>query len=238
MQPYVRLDEERRTSRRTIADALEVVRRTLGVDDIGPARVRIGPLRLPSGQCTALVDVVFSDLGCGVSLPTSSRFMARSGTSARLEKFEISRLDRAEVCSDGSVLLAGGTRLRSVEVVPTLLPYEPSELDEKILWRVIVQTEADFCFRSIRDGLPDHLREIVPDIRALDYSRIRTIDAPLLKVIHGYISDRDPNFSASNQKIADALAMSGARVPRGRHPPLLPQSKSDCHNSTWITIAD
>ena len=37
MQPYVRLQEQRRTSRRTIADALEVVRQEFGLDDIGPA---------------------------------------------------------------------------------------------------------------------------------------------------------------------------------------------------------
>ena len=131
MQPYVRLQEQRQTSRRTIADALEVVRQEFGLDDIGPAYVRISPLRLASGQCTALVDVVFSDLGCGVSLPTSSRFMARGGTSSRPEKFEISRLDRAEIWPDGSVLLADGTRLRAVEVVPTHLPYEPSKLDQE-----------------------------------------------------------------------------------------------------------
>ena len=218
MQPYVRLQEQRRTSRRTIADALEVVRQEFGLDDIGPAHVRIGPLRLPSGQCTALVDVVFSDLGCGVSLPTSSRFMARGGTSSRPEKFEISRLDRAEIWPDGSVLLADGTRLRAVEVVPTHLPYEPSKLDQEILAYVISLTKADYCRRSIREGLPEHLQQMVPDIRVLDFSRVRMIKAPPLKVIRGYISDRDPDLRVSNQKIADALAMFGVRVPRLRRP--------------------
>ena len=123
MQPYVRLQEQRRTSRRTIADALEVVRQEFGLDDIGPAHVRIDPLRLPCGQCTALVDVVFSDLGCGVSLPTSSQFKARSATSSRQQEFEIFRLDGAEICPDGSVLLADRTGWCAVEVVPTLLPY-------------------------------------------------------------------------------------------------------------------
>ena len=217
MQPYVRLQEQRRTKRRTIADALEVVRQELGLDDTGPAHVRIGPLRLPSGRCTALVDVVFSGLGCGVSLPTSSRFMGRSGTRSRPEEFEISRLDRAAVCSDGSVL-ANGTPLRAVEVVPTVSGYEPTKLDQKILGYLISLTRADYCYRSIREGLPEHLREVVPDIRVLDFSRVRMIKAPPLKVIRGYISDKDPDLRVSNQKIADTLAMSGVRVPRFRRP--------------------
>ena len=217
MQPYVRLQKERRTSRRTIADALEVVAQEFGLDDIGPARVRIGPLQLPSGQCTALIDVVFADLSCGVSLPTSSRFKAR-GTNARQQEFEISRLDRAEVCPDGSVLLADGTRWRAVEVVPTLLPYKLSKLDEKILGYVISLTKAYYCYRSLREDLPEHLREMVPDIRVLDFGRVRMIEAPQLKMIRGYISDKDPDLRVSNQKIADALAMFGIRVPRFRRP--------------------
>jgi hypothetical protein len=104
MQPYVKLQEMRRMSRRSSADALEVVRQELGLDDIGPAHVKIGLLRLPSGQCPAVVDVVFSDFGCGVSLATSSRFKARTTISSRQKEFENSRLDRAEVCSDGSVV--------------------------------------------------------------------------------------------------------------------------------------
>lgn len=63
MQPFVRLQEERRTSRRTVADALDVVGQDLAPNEVLRAQIRIGPLRLPSGKCTALVDVVFPDLG-------------------------------------------------------------------------------------------------------------------------------------------------------------------------------
>jgi hypothetical protein len=214
MQPYVRLREERRTSRRTIADALGVVWQEFGLD-VGSAEIRIGPVQLPSGLRAAIVDVVFPDLGCAVSLPTSSRFKALHGTWR--EELEISRLDRADGCSDGFVQLADGTRLRAVEVIPTRLPYEPSELDKRILEHVISLTGAkDHCYRSIREGLPEHLRNVVPDIRVLDFSRVRTIRAPLLKEIRGYISDHDPDLRVSNQKIADALAMFGIRVPRRR----------------------
>jgi len=53
-------------------------------------------------------------------------------------------------------------------------------------------------------------------VRALEYSRVRTIRAPLLKVLRGYIEDTDPELKVSNQKIADALATFGVRIPRRR----------------------
>ena len=114
--------------------------------------------------------------------------------------------------------LADGTRWRAVEVVPTLLPYKLSKLDEKILGYVISLTKAYYCYRSLREDLPEHLREMVPDIRVLDFGRVRMIEAPQLKMIRGYISDKDPDLRVSNQKIADALAMFGIRVPRFRRP--------------------
>jgi hypothetical protein len=104
-------------------------------------------------------------------------------------------------------------RLRSSQ---PFLPYEPSEVDERILRHVIALTRAERCYRSIREDLSVHLQDTVPDIRVLDFSRVRTIRAPLLKVIRGYIEDHDPGLRVSNQKIADALAMFGIRVPRQR----------------------
>jgi hypothetical protein len=77
------LQEERRNSRRTIADAFEVVHQVLGIDEIPPARIQIGLLRLPSGKVTGLVNVVFADLGCRVSLRTSTRFKALTDTSSQ-----------------------------------------------------------------------------------------------------------------------------------------------------------
>jgi hypothetical protein len=220
MQPSTRLQEEGRTSRRTVADALDVVRQKLGLNEIPRARIEIGPLQLPSGQCTALVDVVFPELGCIVSLPTSARFKALTDTSSQHQQFEIYRLDGAEVCSDGSVRLIDGTRLRAVEVVPTHLPYEPSQLDKRILGHVILLTNSYDCSRILLEGLPkdlqDKFEEDFRKARALDFSRVRTIQAPLLKVIRGYIERKNPELKVSDQKIADALATFGVRVPRRR----------------------
>jgi hypothetical protein len=196
---------------------MEVVRQEQGVDDIAQAEIRLAPLQLPSGKRTAVVQVLFPDLGYSVSLPSSARFRALSTTSSHRTVLEISLLDRARICSDNSVVLGNGTRLRAVELLPTYLPYNPSELEERILLHVISLTKSGgYCYRSIREGLPEHLQDRVPDLRMLDYSRVHTIKAPPLKVIRGYIADNDPNLKLSDQKIADALARFGVRVPRPR----------------------
>jgi hypothetical protein len=227
---YARWQEERRTSRRTIADALDAVAQDLAPGERSSARIKIGPLQLPSGKCTALVNVVFTDLGCIVSLPAAAQFRARAPTSTQYQTFEISRLDDAEVCPDGSVVLVDGTRLRAVEVIPTYLPYDPSELDNRILRHVIDLTQSDFCYRFIREGLPEHLQHQVHDDRALDYARVRRIQAPALKVIRAYIQDREPALKVSNQKIADALASCGVRIPRSRRRTGSNSDRAACHD--------
>ena len=227
----VRLREEHRTGRRTVADAIEVVGELLGPDDIGSPYIQVGEFELPSGQTLALVDVVFPEFDCRVSLPTSFRFKARSATNACQEEFEISRLDRAQVCPDGSVLLVDGTELRAVEVIPAALPLQPSKLDMIILGYLVSLTKSFNCCRSLREGVPEHLREMVPDICMPDFSRLREIKAPFLKQIRGHIVDKNPDLSVSNQKIADTLAVAGIRIPRRR-----PSLQAHCRNSATIRV--
>src|SRR5438105_2534191 len=185
MPPWRRLKEDERTRRRTIADALDVV------GQIADAEIRLCPLQLPCGRVVALVNVLFPSLGYIVSLPTSSRVTALVGLGRRKEPFPIWRLQGAKVAPDGSVLLVDGTRLRAVEVIPSLLPYTPSETEQRILWHVICLVDAaSYCLRSIREGLPEYLRDRIPDIYALDYGRVRTLQVPfMLKQIQGYIQD-------------------------------------------------
>ena len=215
MRPRVRLREEERMSRRTVADALEVVREERRGEQVASGRFDIAVIELPSKERTALVDVVFPELGCRVSLPTSARFSARPQTKPGRREFDISRLRDASVTSDGSVMLSDGTRLHAVEVIPTHLPYHPSELDERILGAVIVMTKAD-CFRNLRDDVPERYRDHIPDWWVLDHGRVAKIQAPPLKVIQGHIADNDPDLKVSLQKISDALKMFGIRIPRRR----------------------
>lgn len=61
MQPQGRLREEERMGRRTVADALEVVRNERpGEQVVVSGRVDIAMIELPSKERTALIDVVLS----------------------------------------------------------------------------------------------------------------------------------------------------------------------------------
>jgi hypothetical protein len=52
------LKEDSRKKRRTVADALEVIRKELGVDEIPSAEIKVGSFELPSGETTAVVVAV------------------------------------------------------------------------------------------------------------------------------------------------------------------------------------
>jgi hypothetical protein len=210
------LKEESRDKRRTVADALEVVRQGLGVDEIPGAEIRVGPFPLPWGEATAVVVVICPALDCRVSLPASWWFTALSEERSQRHRFEISCLDGAKVGPDGSVVLTDGRCLRGVEMVPTHMPYELSPVEERILWNVIRFTESYGCYRNLRDDLPPHLQPGIPDLWFLDYGRLHTIPRRPLKAIKAYIETHDLELRISNQKIADALAKCGVRVPRRR----------------------
>jgi hypothetical protein len=213
MQP---LKEDSRAKRRTLADALEVIREELGVDEMPGAEIRVCPLPLPSGEATAAVVLMCPDLDCYVSLPASWWFTAFPERSSRRRRFEISHLDKAKVGPTGSVVLTDGRSIRGVEMVPTHMPYELSWVEKRILWNVVQLTASHGCYRNLREDLPQHLQPGVPDLWVLDYGLLHTIPGRPLKVIKAYIKKHDPELRVSNQKIADALAKCGVRVPRRR----------------------
>ena len=222
MSKFQRLFEEDRSSRRTIADAIEVLRQACDFNSNDRAEIRIGPLRLSPRDVVGLVDVRFKapvrDKVSIVSLPTSAQFRAiRRGASQR-DCFEIFRLDRAVVDADANVLLKEGGTLSAVEVIPTRLLYEPTELDRRIVQLTVSMIGAEnHCYRSLRTGVPQPLQDMVPDRRFLDCSKLYGLDVPPLKQIAYYIAENDKTLrKLSHQKIADALRKFGMRVPKLR----------------------
>jgi hypothetical protein len=215
------LREESRNYRRTIADALEVLRELAGFGESDRAEVRVDPMRLPSGEVVGLVHVLFdAPLGDGrsiISLPPSPQFRAIIEESAR-QTFEISRLNGAVVDADATAVLADGTRLRAIEVIPARIPYNPSKLDWRILHSVLAMANAGHCYRSLPEGLPPHLAEQVPDVRAIDFARLyaNPIKLPRLSMIERHIRRKNSDLNPSRQKIADALRTFGLHVPRRR----------------------
>lgn len=123
---YVRLEEHLRPKRRTIADAMEVLRKN-GFMDHDQAAILVGPLELPSGEMVGLPNLFFPSVERQsmliVSLATSKRFWARREGHPGLEQFDIFQLDRAYVRVDGTAVLADGEKIRAVTVDPARLPY-------------------------------------------------------------------------------------------------------------------
>jgi hypothetical protein len=170
MLQYERLAEEHRLSRRTLADALEVLRARAGFTERDRAVIRISRFQLQSGHVVGLVQIFFEDLFGDkvyiVSLPTSAEFHAMRLGAARRDRFDIALLDGSTVDGNGNVLVTDGPTLRAVEVVPARLPLEPSKLDWRIVYHTITLAGAqDKCLWSLRDSVPDQFRDAVPRLQ-------------------------------------------------------------------------
>lgn len=219
---YKQLEEESRNQRFTASDALEVLSRCAGFNEHDHAKFVIGGLRLPSDAIVGLVNVFFESISFEttfmVSLATSLTFRARLEGKSQLDKFDIFNLHEALLTADGHVTLADGTPLRAVEVIPTLLPYEISELDLQIIHCVIsLIKKEDQCYGHPIYRNDPELVKAARDAGIIDYSTLYGHEIPLLKQIRGAFIDRYPSLKPpSNQKISDTLTKIGMRKPARR----------------------
>jgi hypothetical protein len=218
MRNYERLLEDKRTSRRTVADAIAVLEQSAAFGSDDTATIQVGRLQLPSGEVAGLVQVIF-DLPCSeqsyvVSLPSSTHFYSRRSNSAPQE---VELLHQALVDSRAEVVLATGTSLHAVELVPARLPVEPTELDYRIVYATIAFTggRQTGC-RKLRDepSLQDVIDQI-PDLQFLDLLRVQNLPIPSLDSIAAYLRQTGPDLPVpSNEKIASALLNFGLRFRR------------------------
>jgi hypothetical protein len=197
---YQSFASDDRISRRTIADAIEVLRSVPDFTKQSRAGIQVALLPLPSGQVVGLVNVQFigalREVVCVVEMPTSIRFQAARQGSSQREDYDIFRLDGAVVDSAGNVKLTDGALLRAVELIPAHLPFEPTELEWRIVRHTIALIRAEEkCYRRLRDEAPAEFRNMVPDLRFLDCSNLGDLDIPSSKTIAKYIADSDWTLS-------------------------------------------
>jgi hypothetical protein len=218
------LAEEDRRKRRTLADALEVLRTDANFKEGDAAEIGIGALKLPSSEIAYLIYVSFRNTVHQktflVSLPTAGKVRARLLGDQKLQEFEIERLNGAIANGRGDVWLSDGAQIRGVEVIPALLPYEITPLD----WTIIRQTIAEL-------GIEEHSRyaprfEVARTylgrslLNSIDCSKLTGHPPPLLKSIQARVLDDSPEFGTiSLQKIADTLRKFGMRRPANRRKP-------------------
>jgi hypothetical protein len=221
MRRYVRLSEEGRTSRRTIADALEVLRDKADFAENDRAGIIIGLLNLPSAEAVGLVQIVFDapvdNTSFIVSLPTSKHFQAYCGNARQRERFDVAKLHGAVLDDMGNVWLADGLAFRAVEVIPARLPLEPTKLDRRIIHHTLSIIRADQCYRPLAHGLPPDLQQMVAELGLPDCSTFAALPLPPLKVLSSRIRERDWTLrKLSEQQVADTLRKFGVRIPRPR----------------------
>ena len=215
---YQRFAEDERIHRRTVSDAVEVLRTLPGFDESATATVWLSALPLPSGQLPYLVDVKYLDpvssVACCVSLPTSDGFTARRA-DGRKSRYPIERLEGASVNFDAQVTLSNGDSLRNVEMITAHMPPEPTARQRRIIHHAVIRGGKQVeCTQDLAEGLPPYLRIGLPDMRVVDYSKLNCLNAPLLKQIKGDLEDHDPEFAGTSlQTIANTLRDVGARIP-------------------------
>jgi hypothetical protein len=213
---YKWLREKGRTHRRTIADAIEVLRQDARFKDTDRARIQVGGLRLPSQETVGLVAVFFDSLDERtfiVSLPTSSEFRAKRPGHSKADIFDIFELDDAIVDGNFAIQLRDGTVLRAVEVVPALLPHIVTETDLSIVHQTIELVGAK---DETRYRFPADLKLLAD---GLDCGTLPSLQdrIPLLKQIKAHIEDHEPSLKGiSEQQISDSLRKFGMRIPKKR----------------------
>jgi len=210
MSAYEVLGERGWKKRRTVADAIEVLHKDAGFEGDDRAQIRVGRMRLPSGDIVSLTGVLFESAVHRktfiVWLPTAVRFRAILQDQPVIDQFDIGRLEEASLDEAGNVELHDGTSMRAVEIIPARLPYNISGLDCIIISLTISAIDAqDQCSYS-SEGLFSEHPDDDPCIGFVDCSKLAGLPIPELKVIKGFIEDRAPGLgSLSEQKISDTL---------------------------------
>jgi hypothetical protein len=218
MSEYKVLGEGEWKKRRTVADAIEVLHKDVGFEGDDRAQIRVGQMRLPSGDIVSLPGIFFESAlhqkTFIVWLPTAVKFRAVSQGQSIID--DVSRLDEATLDDAGNVELCDGMRMRAVEIIPVPLPYKLSTLDCVIIRLAISRLSAQDKCSYITGLFPKHpLND--PYIGFIDCSKLSGLDVPELKVIKGYIQDREPRLETmSEQKISDTLRKFGMRIPVAR----------------------
>jgi hypothetical protein len=232
MNIYERLGEENRSSRRAVADVLQMLSSAVPFGSDQRAIIDVGMMKLPSGEAVGLVQFFFCTATKTyiVSLPTSKAFQAIRHGACRPEPFDVLLLNGASVDCNGNVHLKDGLRVRAVNVIPALLPLKPSELDWQIVHATVRAVGAEKrCYRRLTDRAPGRLRRLrqqsrpavlrtaLRNQRFLDCRALRGLSTLPLKELIYRLGEVDPELkNISGQKISHALRMFGMRVPAQR----------------------
>lgn len=210
---------------RSVADALDALASAGWLNSDSCLQMRIVSLNLAGGDVMhfALVCVYphVPDLAANIRLHTADRFRGRRIESGKTHTGDIRELDRASISPTGVVQMVDGRRFEAVEMIPRNFTRDLNDLQKLIVYwtiKMLGLTARDVCYRlpaEIRPFLPKNFGRLTRDLRYLDYGKLRDRRLPSLKAIHRYLGNHNKSLhEVSRQTIANALRLSGLRVPR------------------------
>jgi hypothetical protein len=213
---YKVLGEGESIKRRTVADAIEVLHKRVGFEGHDRAQIRLGPMRLPSGDIVSLIGIFFESAvhqkTFVVWLPTAVKFRAILQGQSVINQFDIDRLQEATLDDAGNVKLRDDTSMRAVEIIPARLPYKLSRSDCTIISITILTLNARETCAYSTGGLFSEHPDDDPTSGFIDCAKLAGLKVPELKVIKGHIEKREL-ATLSEQKISDTLRKFGMRIP-------------------------
>lgn len=204
--PTPRLHDRGRKDRRSVADAVEILRLDGGFSEAVSAVIRTAPITLPTDGAGSLVQLVCGELGIVVTLPTSNAFTGRN-TAGETIDFDIAHLNGASVNARGVkpvVKLIEGTSLTAVTLSPVRQMRGLNERDWRILYGVIAFADlGDHCFLHVD-------KEKWPDWKYVDFHALQKAEIFGLKDLVTYLLVKR-GFQVSEQTVANTLNKCGIK---------------------------
>jgi|SRR3954463_3728121 hypothetical protein len=211
--PPVR-EHDGRTSMRSLADALEKLRRDDGLTDDETVEIRAQAFAVPDGGNVAFVAVVLrrsEGAMTVVHMPVSQLLFTAVSTHGERLSYPIQALHEAISDVHGNVSLSDGRFIHSVDLTPSAWPRAFTARDDRIVRHAITYLgKEDKCYGS---PYPD----VLPDMRLLRYDQVRRLRVKPFAALERYILERMPDTSPG--EIKSALRRAGTRFPHARPTP-------------------
>jgi hypothetical protein len=194
---------------RSLADALEELRKCNGLFGSGSIEIKVMMMALPDRHVTGLGVMLGPHQPDGtrsvIPLPSSASFRA-AGTMGMRQCYDIEMLNDALCDAEGNVELSNGQYVHDIDFVPTPMHYDLTEDQREIVRYAIRFLDAENdCYRPIGP-------ELLPGVIGLDYAKLPGIWIRSMKALHYELGkdlpDVEPHF------ISITLTRAGFRLPR------------------------
>jgi hypothetical protein len=197
------------TPLRSLADALEKLRKCNGLFGTGSIEIKVMKMVLPDRHVTGIGVMLGPYQPDGtrsvIPLPSSASFRA-AGTMGVRQCYDIEMLNDALSDAEGNVQLNNGQYVHDIDFVPTPMPYELTK-DQRVIVRHAIKflNAENECYRPIEP-------ELLPGVIVLDYAKLPDMRIRSMKALQYELAKSLPDVEPHFMSIT--LARAGFRLPR------------------------